>query len=312
MKQCTCVILMLLSAGTLIRGQSLFEDLEGNSTIQWPAQNALSFNTENAEVKFNFLLSSELFVTDTTESYFGIEVGASSENGIAPLFTGGELVPSSSLELKYGIKELLFNSDSHFDWAFVSASVEYAEYELFDPAQPEGRQFSNQSSVNATLTLTHTQLVSGDILLGVSGRYKRMNNIDDLKEVKVKEETVLNEQGEGVARQIADSRSRTAWQGEYRELDRFDFNIDGIYLLDVPGYKIGLAAQGRLRKRSEEDLRINAGLGVYLVDKTDKKDAYNVLGGFVLEIQDIGDAQNAGGDIWDRLKLGFVAGYYLD
>ena len=173
---------------------------------------------------------------------------------------------------------------------------------LFNPNKAFQDQIENKPFSGFTAGLSYNFLYKGSVLFAAAAEFKQSNNISELPQMDLSEETIYSDSASNTSR--TSTKNYSVWKGEYELRDYFNLKGDIIYFPDFFNNRIALAGFWRMKKYKKAVH--NLGFGIYFTeDGTPGK----ILGGIVFEFDDISNIQDTAVNITSNLTFGIIAGY---
>lgn len=151
-----------------------------------------------------------------------------------------------------------FLNRGRFDWLAFSIGVNRSDYKLFDASLPLADQISTKEFTGWSADMTYNFMDGGTRLYGVSIGYKRDNNIDDLTEVTIKDETLVND-GDTTRTIVKETK---AFRGAFEAVDRIPLKFDAVYWPNDFGGRIGINFFARTDLRDTSNT-FTPGIGIF-------------------------------------------------
>lgn len=303
MRKQILILLIFISGTILVKGQTLFEDTKGESSVNLPSGGKVMINTADANLKCSYFYS-DINDTDKFVRTVGIDLMGKSNDGFAQIFSGTKISPSASIKLNFGIMSLLFpRESSNYDYLNIAVGYRGAKYKLYNPINSFENQITKENFSGLSFDIGYNILITGNFLFAASFGYYQSNNISSLDQLEITEETSYNDSTLHTKRTTTNKYS--VWEGEYKKENFYNLKTDFIYFPEFLNHRFGLSLHTRTNL-NQDNTPINAGFGVYFLKEGDPTKVY---GGLIYDFDDIFDFQKAKTNLVSRGNFGIVLGY---
>lgn len=303
--------------------QPIFEDGEGRTSIIAPL-GYLGVNTENSSIRFQYFYSRSASQENTTAPikrnrfFWGLSVAGSAAGGLSNVFSYGNFTPGTSASLFAGQRSLFFSAINKQsepvlhgpsqiaieDWLTLRVGGQVANYTLFDASRLFEEQLYQEKYRGYTAQLAYTVLVGGATSLGASWDVGKVNNIDELTPVNLKQQTLIIDPRTSQTTRIFEEEV-DAFTGIYATQVVHTYSLDAVhYITPASEINYALHAYGRL-KRANNNSVYKAGFGFYLFPKS------KLAGGVFIESNDLINKISETPSFAKRIDIGLTVKYML-
>lgn len=276
--------------------------------------NAIDFSTTDGRLEISYYR----YLTKWAPHYFGINGSNKIKNNISAIFSQGDLVPESQIQMKFGvrigkdknaeiiknhiiekksfhpdtIKYILDHANSAWDlWLTTDAHVTVSSFKKILEDETFANQVKKQTftgyQFNVGLNYWRANLLNSLCIAGATIGIKRTNNFDDLEETKIKDVKTVTDEASGITRTF--ETEKTAYAGNYKEETIYPLNMD-VYMAPYDVKGIGLLGYTRTNFGDFKP-KTDMGFGIYFYKPSDKKEesssANNPIGGILFGFSDV-------------------------